>query len=85
LADSEYWIGLTKIGYNNKIRAAQASENQLLVTCKIKANTGTITINFSTFSSVFSGTVIFFAASSNSAMRSVNGLSANAGIFLVEV
>jgi len=41
--------------------------------------------NLRTLSNVFSGTDIFLAASSNIAIRSVNGLSANAGIFLVEV
>ena len=44
-----------------------------------------MTNSFSTLSNVFSGTVIFLAASSNIAMRSVNDLSANPGIFLVEV
>ena len=78
-------MGLTNAGYNNKIIAAQRSDSQLLDTCKINANTGTITNNFNKFNNVFSGTDIFLPASSNKAIRSVSGLSARAGIFLVEV
>ena len=44
-----------------------------------------ITINLRTLISVFSGTVIFFEASSNKASRSVKGLLSNPGIFFVEI
>ena len=65
--------------------AAQTNAVQSVETRNKKINTGINTHSFKTFRSVFSGTLMRFAASSKSAMRSVKGLSSSVGIFLVEV
>lgn len=50
-----------------------------------KMNTGISTHSFNTFKSVFSGTLIFFAASSNKAILSVRGFPSSFGMFFVDV
>ncbi len=84
LALNEYCMGLTNIGYSNKINPAHANDHQLSATRNKKTNTGTITSNLSMFSTVFSGIDILLAARSSTAIRSVTDNDSNPGICFVD-